>query len=364
MALWVLAQAVRGWRGIQLGHYRANIAATRILLSGSHNIYSLPAQQTAANEYFQTRLSDIEQFVHPPQVAWILIPLARMDPRVGYAVFLAFLVACLLAAGVLLYRYVLPRQLGAPARTIVVGATVFSSVVGWAFWWGEWDTALLLAATAALVLAQRGKSLQSGLLLSLLLVKPNLVWLLPIVLIGARQWRMTLGFVIGGSAWIVSVGLILGFNNLGAWPAASAGVWEAVLASVSITGTVAFIFSSQLVAFILTIIFALIAIGASWRYGKQLSTQPDVAIAIGLAASLLTTPYIFEYDLTLLVLPLCVWARSNVKAALAVTVGLSVAHLLVTVGLDWHWDVLAPLATLAGLALVERKHAPVIASPA
>jgi Glycosyltransferase family 87 len=345
-----LLQAVRGWRGIQLGHYRANIAATRILLSGSHDIYNAQAQQDAANVYFHTQLSSLETFVHPPQTAWILLPLARLDPRTGYAVFLAIGIGCLAAAAWLLYRHVLPESMDGRGRMVVAGTCLFSTTVGWSLWWGAWDAFLVLPAAAAVVCSGSGRRFAAGLLLSLLLVKPNLIWLLPVLLAGARQWRTLAGFAVGALTWVLTVPLIVGVDHWLDWTKASAGVWDAVLASVSVPGAVSYLFSSTTVTFWCAVVLGLAAIVMTYIWRGRLRRNAELAIGLGIAVSLATSPYIFEYGLTLLAVPLCLWARTQPRAAMAVAIGLSVAHLAVGFGLDWHWEVFAPVIAVIGLA--------------
>jgi len=348
---YVFLQAIRGWRGITLGHYRANIAASRILLSGSHDIYNLQAQQDAANAYFHTQLSSLETFVHPPQTAWVLIPLAKLDPRLGYAIFLTVILACILTAGWVMYRYLLPASMDQTTRLVVAGTCLFSSVLGYSLWWGEWDSFMLLPAVAGVALVSRGRGYGAGLMLSLLLVKPNLMWLLPVLLIAGRQWRVLAGFTTGAAVWLLSTPLIMGFDHTLDWVNASAGVWYAVLASVSVPGAVSFVFSSTSVTFWCTVSLGVLVILASWFYRNFLRGKGELVICLGIAATLVATPYVFEYGLSLLAVPLCLWARTQPRAALSVAVGLSLMHLATSAGLDWHWEVIAPVITLVGLAL-------------
>jgi hypothetical protein len=348
-------QAVRGWRGITLGHYRTNIAATRILLSGSHDIYNLPAQQAAVNAYFHAPLKPLEAFVHPPQNAWVLIPLAKLDPRLGYAIFLCADIAAIFATGWLLYRYILPGSMDHATRLVVAGTCLFSTTLGYSLWWGEWDSFMLLPAAAAIVLVGRGRPIAAGLCLSLLLAKPNLMWLLPVLLIGGRQWRVLAGFGSGLAVWLLSTPLIMGFDHTLDWFKAAASVWDTVLASVSIPGTVSFIFSSTTLTFWLAVSLGLLAIAMTYLYRDRLRGKGELAIGLGIAASVVSTPLVFEYGLSVLAVPLCLWARTQPRAAVAVAIGLSLAHVVAGFGLDWHWEVFAPVIALVGLARTARN---------
>jgi Glycosyltransferase family 87 len=357
-ALWFVVQPIRGLRGLPIGHYMFNIAATRILLAGSHAIYDPATQQAAANAYLNTHLSrQIETFIYPPQAAWFLSPLARLNPYIGFSIFLTASVVCVAFACWLLYSRVLPIDQSRFTRTVVVLACVCTVPASWGLWYGEWDPLLLLPAVAAVVLADKRRNFAAGLVLSLLFLRPVVVWMVPVVLIGSRQWRMVGGMAVGGLAWLVTAPLILGFDHLMDWPTALHANWDATLFSLSIPGMLSSLVQSQSVAFWTAVVLAAACVVLAWRYGKRLSDQGSTAIAIGLAASLAATPYAFRYDLIFLAVPLCIWARRRPLAAIATAVFMSAVELVNErlVLYDKNLEVLALLAVLAGLILMVRR---------
>jgi Glycosyltransferase family 87 len=357
-AAWFFVQAIRGLRGLPIGHYMFNIAASRVLMNGGSDIYDPAAQQAAAKAYLNTHLQgQIETFIHPPQAAWVLLPLAHLNAYFGFALFLSASIVCVAFACLLFYRRVLPVTQNRPARLIVVISCCCSVPAAWGIWYGEWDPILLLPAAAAVVLAEKGKRFSSGLLLSLLFLKPNLVWLVPVVLLGARQWRMVAAMAAGGCMWLVTTPLILGINHVADWTGALHSNWDATLFSLGVPGMLSGITQSQAVAFWTAVVMAAACASLSWRYGRRLRGQTGVAIALGLTASLLSTPYAFRYDLIFMAVPLCVWARARPVAAILTAVFMSAVELVNErlVLYDKNLEVLAPLAILAGLVMAVRS---------
>jgi len=332
-----------------------NIAATRILLSGSHAIYYHPAQQAAANAYLHTTLPDqLEAFIYPPHAAWALLPLAHLDPYVGFAVFLIASVVCVALAIWLLYSRVLPSDQPRSTRIVVVLACVCTVPASWGLWYGEWDPLLLLPAVAAVVLADRNRNFYAGLVLSLIFIRPLLIWTVPVVLIGSRQWRMVGGMAVGGLVFLATAPLIIGFDHLQDWTGAVQANWDGTLFSLGVPGMLSSITQSQPVSFWTAGVLAICCGGVVWRFGGKLRDNGAVAIAIGLAVSLLATPYAFRYDLLFLAIPLCIWARRKPFAAIATAVFMSAMELINErlVLYDKNLEVLAVLTATAGLSIM------------
>jgi hypothetical protein len=335
-----------------------NIAATRILLTGSHTIYNPAAQQAAATVYLNTHLPhQIETFLYPPQAAWILLPLANLNAYVGFAIFLTVSMVGVALACWLLYSRVLTADQPRFTRAVVVIACVCTVPASWGLWYGEWDPLLLLPAVAAVLLADKKRSFAAGLVLSLLFLRPVLVWMVPVVLLGSRQWRMVAGMAVGGLVWLATAPLILGSDHLMDWPAAVHANWDATLFSLSVPGMLSSLLQSQSVSFWTAVVVGAACVVLAWRYGGRLADQGSTAIAIGLAASLAATPYAFRYDLILLAVPLCIWARRQPIAAIATAVFMSAIELVNErlVLYDKNLEVLALVAVLMGLAIMVRR---------
>ena len=84
----------------------------------------------------------------------------------------------------------------------LVVIAVFSLEAGTGILLGQSDGLMLLAATLAIEALAGGRPVFAGLLLAPLLLKPQLVWLVPPALIVARQWRM-LGALAAGAVVVL-----------------------------------------------------------------------------------------------------------------------------------------------------------------
>jgi len=337
-------------------NYLQPIQAARVLLSGSQCIYCTDAQMQAARSYFYPQVIRFfdGSFLDPPLAAFVLQPLALLPPAVGFAIFMMLSVVSVATSGWLIYRRILPPNWEFSARLLVIATCLTSASAMEALRVGQWAPLLLLPATAGVVYAQRGRPLVAGLLLSLLLLKPQLIWLLPIGLVGARQWRMLAGFALGAAGWIISTVVILGPAHLLDWPRAiTANLGEQVGGSFgSISGTIADITSSTTAPLACLLCVAAVAAVLAIRYGRYLKGDGTQAIGIGIAASLATAPHIGSADLMLLGLPLCLWARNQPLAALVTAFAASAFTLAIgsnamDVGVHFSvGDLLAPYGNL------------------
>jgi hypothetical protein len=197
----------------------------------------------------------------------------------------------------------------------------------------RWETILLtLAAPVTLICLTHGhngfltglllggglmlldkRPFAAGLLFGCLIYKPQLALILPVLLLAGRQWR-----AIAGAS--VSAMLLIGVTLAAwGWP-----VWQAFIDSLPLTrhvviekGSTGFhkIMSpfaavrlwggSISAAYAVQLLFTLAAVGAvawfAWR--KQ---RPELRNALVCAAAVISTPYVLDYDLVIL-LPALAW---------------------------------------------------------
>jgi len=310
---WLLIQPIKGLRGIEYLNFVDPLTAAGILRTGSRCIYCPTAQQAVTATYLHQVMpaGGSSNFVDPPLAAFVLQPLAGLDVHVALAILLAISCICLAASAWLLYRFVLPSTLSRLTRATVVGASLVTMPIAASVWEGQWVQILLLAAVASALLVRRGHKFVGGIVLSVLFLKFQLIWLTPLVFIGARQWRMLAGLACGGVVWAASSILILGFDHLGEWQAAIASAYDAVPYTLGLPGLVATVSSSMSVTYLCLVVVGILVAFFSWRYGPRLRAHPEVAIGLGLTVSMISTPHLLPYDLTLLALPLCLWARTR-----------------------------------------------------
>jgi hypothetical protein len=232
-------------------------------------------------------------------------------------------------AGARLLESLLPRSLSGGWRTLLVVATVASLPAAMTLVLGQWGGFTLLAAAGALWALQRGRSLTAGLLLSVLLVKPQLVWLLPPLLLAASRWRIMAGFALGAAIWAGSGLLLIGPDQLARLASlvrarqSSESLFTAGLPALA--GHVA----GEGAVFAAAVGLAAAALVLAWRYRAALrDAGPAVIVSLGICASVLCSPHVFSDDLLIAAVPVVVLAAVRPRMALAAALALNAAFVL------------------------------------
>jgi hypothetical protein len=176
------------------------------------------------------------------------------------------------------------------------------------------------------VLALRKRPILAGVLFGALIIKPHLALLIPVALIASRQWRAF--WAAGASA----VGLLL-FSCL----VLGADTFPAFLSSAAISGSLLgssndnFFIGGDNFLLRMPTVFAMVKIlagsGAAWAAQAVASLAMAAIVwwawarsgdylgkgAVLATASVLATPYLFSYDLPLLILPACWMAAEGMR---------------------------------------------------
>ncbi|MGD1995831.1 MAG: glycosyltransferase family 87 protein [Anaerolineae bacterium] len=302
-----------------------------------------------------------------PFPLWTLIffaPLSLLPLPVAASVWITICELGLVASVFLLLA--LTRREGSPVLTCVAlfGALVsrpfLASLIN-----GQVVPAFLPILAGAAWLYSRGRSLLFGVLLSLLITKPNLFILffpaVALLLFARRDWNALAGLALGAglllfSSWAISPG----------WPYR----W------VRVIGDKAFRFSGTPtlwgLAYVLfgDVLWAPAAVAgvvllSSITMILVLRWQDDWLAAMGLTlcASLLTAHYLRAYDHTLIIVPMIVglgYGRDHLLTRVSIWLGviLALPWLLFRVaqvrGFD-QWSALVPVAAMVYLYVARRK---------
>jgi hypothetical protein len=321
LVVWVELFVTRG--GYDFGVF---VAAARALQSGAHDIYSSVAlaHGYAAFSGRPEAVGALPAYLNAPLAALLLVPLADLPPLAAQALFAALSLGAI-AGGC----WILVARLRAPRLPVLLAACSVPAAIGVGL--GQWDGLLLLALTAAFWQLDRRPFL-AGLLLAVLLLKPQTVWLVPFVLLVTGRWRALGGFVAGAAVWVGSDLALLGSDWL-AWPRA---MLEGGTAQMSGAGTQEVSLSSIVAS----------AAGPGAGYGLALAaaaglvlgavavrsrlTDP-LAIASAVCASLLLAPHVTQGDMLLLTPAIALVGRRRPGVAVGLAAILSVAF----VPADW-----------------------------
>jgi len=160
------------------------------------------------------------------------------------------------------------------------------------------------------------RPLYAGLLFGMMAYKPHLALLLPIALLAARQWTALCGLIVGTVSLIVTSLIVFGLdiwliyfkNSLFAAHMLQGG--GAPLHKVPTTFALATLLGANLTtARLLQIVVSLGVLATIlWLWSRP--TIPFPAKAASLAIScLLFTPYVYDYDLVILAIPIAIMAK-------------------------------------------------------
>ena len=283
--------------------------AGRLVLSGrAERLYDLPLQAQVEHAITGGEWRGFHGFLNPPFFALPFVPLALLPYRVAFA--------CWTVLGVVL-ALATPRLTGRPRAWPWVLAFVpaFASV---SFGQNALPSLFLLAGTHALLV--RGRDGSAGLVLGLLLYKPQLVGVVALALLLERRWRAVAGVAASGAALTVaalavSPAAVVAWTRLG----------RTLVAMPTFAGFPTWNMHSLPAFFLLLlpshepaarILGALASIAVLvWMRRTQPRYAPATLsrwFAVAVAATVLASPHLFLYDLTLLVLPaLLCWPATD-----------------------------------------------------
>lgn len=326
LAIVTIGFFVRGLANPLGTDYLATITGAR-LLAGHQCLYCDASQIAVQSQILHQQIGRPDAYLAPPGQALLARPLLALSPWAGWLVFVGLSLAAALAGAMLGWQRLRGALPSAWPRTVLIALAVFSLPAAWNYWLAQWDALLLLAAVGSVLALDRGKPVVAGLALSALLMKPQLIWLLPIGLAVAAQWRVLAGFACGAALWAVSALTLVGDEQLSRWPAEVAARAPEIGTSVGIPGLLVTL-GGDGVGTGAFLACATAAIALLWRFRVRLGTSPQTVVSLCVALSFLATPHIFAYDLVLLAVPLWILAERRAGASIACAALLSAAYVV------------------------------------
>lgn len=329
----VLAEGLRSVRDAYNTDFVSSFySAADMLRRGDDAIYCASCLQSHAEKLFHTGSSIFSfQYDNPPLGAWLLQPLTYLTPQTALAV---FLLASLLAVGAA--AWLLRSDITRDPRRMLIAVLAFASLpAAMTFAYGQWDGLLALVAAGAYVAIGRDRQFAAGLLIAVVLFKPQLVWLVPVVFAIAGSWRVLLGIVVGVVGWALSSIAILGPSDTLLWlrqisPNIIARTGLSIphlMVSFGASSTVVIAAAATLA------LAATITLIVARQRLRPLSRQQ--LLSLGFLISMLAAPHLLSYDLVVLAPLIILWAVDHERHALIATLVLSAAFLL---------DLLLPLS--------------------
>jgi Glycosyltransferase family 87 len=267
----------------------AYAAATLGIKSGYNHLYDLGAQRSAI-EGLGSGFNP-QPFISPPPLAWFVTPLLLLPFTAALIIWTLLLLAALVWTWYLLAppgKWVRPAHL---ALLLGVFPVAFGVMVGQP---GPW-----VAAALATVwwLMRKDHPVWAGLVLGLIVLKPQLAVMVPACLLVSGHAR-TFG------AWLVAT-LLIGLVALALLGPDGLARYRDVLAQTQTPAwdiTRRYSISGPLgLGPVLTVTQAVVvgfALFAAWRHRRE---GPEIPIAAGIVGSLLFTPYLGFQDFLMLV---------------------------------------------------------------
>ncbi|MDE7548154.1 glycosyltransferase family 87 protein [Acetobacter fabarum] len=211
------------------------------------------------------------------------------------------------------------------------------------------------------------KPFLSGLILGLLVIKPHVVFLVPLCLIFSRKWRIVAGIVTSASFLIIASYCVFGFETWKRFFEYSHVMQNSILHNVYLCQLFITIFGflsvhglSFIMAFWIQIIFSLLII-ACVLYNTFKSKNIYNNIVLSLSASPLCTPYLLYYDLTYMLIP-AIWiinttSRTGFFSWEKPFLIILYFSPLYTLTLTWHYHFPAePIVATLFFCLILRRH--------
>jgi hypothetical protein len=302
--------------------FAAYATGARLAARGGVGLYDPAAQAAAQAEIIAPYRfpGGLLAFLNPPHVALALAPFARLDYATAFRLWTLFQLVVV--------------ALVARSAAAVAGAAqektarwVAHTAVG-AFWplfyavqVGQLTPLLLLALLQLYLALDRGHDARAGAWLFVASAKPQLLVLLPLLLLLSRRPRALAWAALFGAAAVAVTGLTLGWS---VWPryVSSVGALEPFFAQgtpehmVSLRGLLSLLFGATRSILVVTwaaLGAAVLAVALSWRR-RPVTPREPVAFArryaTALALSLVFSPHLFIQDVALWIAPLALTWRA------------------------------------------------------
>jgi hypothetical protein len=240
--------------------------------------------------------------IEPPWIAWLVAPLALLPFPIAFAAWMTLIAA----AFILALRLVVPGA--GLVRWTYAAAALAAAPVLQALLLGQAVILVIAAVAASWWWLRRGRELEAGLVLVLILLKPHLAVLVPVALLVAGYRRAFLYWLSGAMVLVVAMVLALGTDGLTAYlarlPDALAVARDWAPASLSFSQLI----GGSLPARALQLALALVVLRI---IRAQRQRGPDLVVAAGLLGSMLLTPYVHVPDLAVVLLAAAIFLHAT-----------------------------------------------------
>ena len=308
------------------------ISATIGRQHGWNHIYSLALEQDLFSKLRPHALfNDGAWNDAAPPYAWIIAPLTLFSPATAVAIWLAISLLALAAC----WWIAAPGD-GTSRALWLLGALAWYPVL-YGLSLVQPDLVMALVIAAAWRLSDSGRPYLAGVVLGLSVIKPQLVLVLPLVLLSAGRWRIVLPWAAIGATLVVLSVAVLGTDGLNDYRITLAH--QSQMANNRYF-TLAYLLGSGALSYLGPAIVVIVA-----GVGAYLNRHAGYTrlFALGVVASMLAAAYWHLQDFTVLVVAAWLFWRDHPPAWQRAWL------LVVVVGGEFAWGI-TPLPVLIGVA--------------
>jgi Glycosyltransferase family 87 len=280
------------------------VAAARIgLAHGWPSIYDLHLQQTELDAIgSRITIAELARYISPPPVAWLALPLTPLPYELAYWTWSALLLVALA------WTWYLAAPGHGLARVVHLAAALGWLPIIYALQLGQPGLFVALGVAACCALLRAERPLAAGCALGVLVLKPQLAFLVPAALLVSGRMRAFWSSVVVLSLLAAASAVALGPSGIADYAARlnfAAGV------PVNRELTLAPIVGSLLVTRVIQAGIALWALVLVYRLRRR---APEWIFIPALVGGLLASPYLHLDDLTMLGLAAWLYLRTSPPA--------------------------------------------------
>ncbi len=227
-----------------------------------------------------------QPFLSPPTDAWLTAPLTLLPYWTAYWIWAAF------TLGVFAFALVWAARSQGLMRWIIAAAAI-------APWWalhavnlGQVSPLIAAGVVLATRLVRERRDLAAGLALTLLYLKPNTAFLVPIALLVAGRYRTFVTWAAAGVLIAVVALASMGISGVNAYLSQLTGSLPEGANNLTLEGAFGV---AGTAALLLRVVIAAATLETAFRFRHS----PGLAIAVGALGSLLVVPYLHGSDLCL-----------------------------------------------------------------
>jgi Glycosyltransferase family 87 len=274
-------------------------AAARIgVTHGWQSIYDLNLQQSELDAIgSRIRIAELARYISPPPVAWLALPFTLLPYPAAYVVWSALLLTALVGTW-----YLAAPGAGRLRLIHLVAALAWLPVI-YGLQLGQPGLFVALGVAGSYALLRRHRPFLSGLALGVIVLKPQLGFLLPIALLAGGRFRALAGAAVAIGLLLIGSGFNVGPDGMAAY---AERLSFAADVPVNRQLTIALIIGGLGAARLVQGALAIWALALVFRLRKQ---SPEWIYVLAILGGLLATPYLHLDDLVMLGLAIWLYLR-------------------------------------------------------